>query len=121
MTPKNLQSFNEFWPYYLAEHRLPICRAWHYLGTTLASSLLLWFVVQAQYSSLWWVLLAGYGPAWIGHFIFEKNRPATFTYPRWSLLADYKMVWYWLSGQLEEEMQRHSHIIFDAPTPLSSN
>ena len=115
MTPDDLKSFREFWPYYLAEHRLPICRAWHYFGTSMATSLFAWLLWQGHYASLWWVLIAGYAPAWIGHFVFEKNRPATFTYPRWSLIADYKMFWYWLSGQLDEEMQRHGHIIFDAP------
>lgn len=119
MTPKNIPSFDAFWPYYLAEHRLPFCRALHYFGTTMATTLFCWFIATGQFSSLWWVLLAGYGPAWIGHFIIEKNRPATFTYPRWSLIADYKMMWYWLSGQLAEEMQRHSHIIFDAQ-PLAN-
>ncbi len=120
MTPTNLTSFAAFWPYYLAEHRLPICRAWHYVGTTMATCMLLWLVTAGHYSSLWWVLIAGYGPAWIGHFVFEKNRPATFTYPRWSLMADYKMYWYWLTGQIEEELQKHSHVIFDPKTSLET-
>jgi hypothetical protein len=116
MTPRDLPSFAAFWPYYLAEHRLPICRAWHYFGTLMATSLTIYCLSTAAYAQLAWVLLAGYGPAWIGHFIFEKNRPATFIYPRWSLMADYKMCWYWLSGQLDEELRRHSHIIFRSPT-----
>ena len=115
MTPTGLQSFAEFWPYYLAEHRLPACRALHYLGTSAASIGLLVLLALAAWQWLWLVLLLGYGPAWIGHFVIEKNRPATFTYPRWSLLADYKMFGLFLTGKLPAEMDRHKHIIFAPP------
>lgn len=102
-----IQSFAEFWPYYLGEHRRPVCRAWHYLGTTASLAALGVIVVTQQWHWIWLVLVAGYGPAWIGHFVFEKNKPATFKYPLWSLLADYKMYYLALSGQLRKELDHH--------------
>lgn len=112
MTPANLRSFRSFWPYYLAEHRLPLCRALHYVGTLLATSFLIAVIAGEQWTLLWLLPILGYGPAWFAHFVIEKNRPATFRYPFWSLLADYKMLWYWLSGQIDEELQRQSHVLF---------
>ncbi len=119
MTPKGLPSFEAFWPYYLAEHRLPSCRALHYLGTTAATLSLVFLLATGFWTWLWLVPLLGYGPAWIAHFVIEKNRPATFTYPRWSLAADYKMFMLFLFGGLQEEMDRHKHIIFAPPTQQS--
>lgn len=112
MTPKGLQSFAEFWPYYLAEHRLPRCRALHYVGSLASLVLLVAIIAAAQWAWLWVVLVAGYGPAWFAHFVIERNRPATFTYPRWSLIADYKMCYLALTGQLAAEMKRLSAIVF---------
>ena len=98
-------NFHEFFPYYLAEHSLPVCRALHYAGTTLATAI----VLYALYSGNWWLLLlypvVGYGFAWIGHFVFEKNRPATFDYAWWSLLGDYKMYSLWVTGKIDAAMQ----------------
>ena len=91
-----IRSFAEFWPYYLQEHSRPATRAWHWLGTTGALVLLAGAAAFRQ----WWLLLAGlacgYGLAWFSHFVIERNRPATFKHPLWSLLADLKM-WYLLS------------------------
>lgn len=104
MAPK-FDSFKEFFPYYLAEHSLPVCRALHYIGTTLGTLVLLY----ALYSQTWWLLLLfpviGYGFAWVGHFIFEKNRPATFDYARWSLMGDYKMLSLFLTGRIKPAME----------------
>ncbi|KAA3607091.1 MAG: DUF962 domain-containing protein [Planctomycetota bacterium] len=86
-----IQSFQEFWPFYVQEHSHPLNRALHFLGTTLALLLLLWVISQGQWPWLPVVFVAGYGPAWIGHFLVEGNRPATFRYPLWSLIADFKM------------------------------
>lgn len=100
------QSFEEFWPYYVSEHRNPTCRTLHYIGTTLAilniGALLVtlspWFLLSG--------LIGAYGFAWAGHFFIEKNRPATFTYPFWSLAADFKMYGLALRGQMSDEVAK---------------
>jgi len=99
-------TFAEFWPFYLREHSKPRTRALHYVGTTLVVMLAIFALATAN----WWVLvalpIAGYFFAWIAHFGVEKNRPATFTYPAWSLKADFKMWWLWLTGRLGPELER---------------
>lgn len=97
-------SFAEFWPFYLREHSLPRTRALHYIGTTLVVGLALFALVTGRF---WWLAampLAGYFFAWIAHFTVEKNRPATFTYPLWSLAADFRMWWLWLTGRIAREL-----------------
>lgn len=99
-------SFAAFWPYYLREHSRPLTRALHYAGT----SLLLLIAVAVLLTGRWWgfamLPVAGYGFAWAAHFLVEKNRPATFTYPLWSLAADFKMWALWISGRLGPELER---------------
>ena len=100
---KRFQSFAEFYPYYLSEHLNPTCRKLHFAGTTLVLAIAVAMIATQQ----WWLGLllpiAGYGFAWVGHFAFEKNRPATFTYPRWSLAADFVMYWQLLTGKIRFE------------------
>ena len=103
---ERLATYAEFWPYYLREHSKPVTRAWHYFGTSLAIAFIVAAIVTAN---AWWVLAAvvcGYGPAWIGHFFVEKNRPATFQYPFWSLFSDFRMYAAWLNGRLGRELER---------------
>ena len=100
------QSFTEFWPFYLREHSKPRTRALHYAGTTLVIAVALVAVATGRWLWLLAVPLAGYGFAWAAHFAVEKNRPATFTYPLWSLAADFKMWWLWLTGRLGPELER---------------
>ncbi len=103
---ERIQSFAEFWPYYLGEHRDPTCRGLHYFGTTMAVTSAVMAVVQAN---PWLVLLGlvlGYGPAWVGHFFIEHNRPATFKYPLWSLASDFKMLLYFVTGRIGPELER---------------
>lgn len=87
---KQFDSFSEFYPYYLDEHRDRRCRRLHFIGT----ALVLVALVAAVGHSWWWLLavpVLGYGFAWVGHFAFEKNRPATFKYPFYSLMGDWVM------------------------------
>ncbi len=103
-----IQKYDEFWLYYLREHSRPASRALHYLGTVCSMGA----VVAAVLVSPWWLLAApvlGYGPAWIGHFVIEKNRPATFRYPLWSLISDYKMFGLAIIGKLGPELARATH------------
>ena len=100
---KRFETFAQFYPYYLSEHSSPTCRRLHYLGTGLGFG----FLALALWGSAWWLIavpLVGYFFAWIGHFFVEKNRPATFTYPFWSLLGDYKMFFSWLTGRLPAQL-----------------
>jgi hypothetical protein len=96
-------SFAEFYPFYLAEHRNPTCRLLHFIG----SSLVIGFALAAIVTrNPWWLLgmpLAGYGFAWVGHFAFEKNRPATFKYPLYSLAGDWVMYAQLLTGKIPFE------------------
>lgn len=99
-------SFAEFWPFYLREHSRPSTRALHYAGTTLVVALALAALVTGRWIWLLALPLAGYAFAWVAHFALEKNRPATFTHPLWSLIADFKMWWLWLTGRLRPHLER---------------
>ncbi|HEV2653215.1 MAG TPA: DUF962 domain-containing protein [Rhizomicrobium sp.] len=101
-----IRSYTEFWPYYLREHARPETRALHYFGTTAAVLAVLAALATGRLWIALLALVAGYGPAWIAHFFVEKNRPATFTYPIWSILSDFRMTWSWATGHLGEELVR---------------
>jgi len=102
--PKH-ESFAAFWPHYLREHSRPATRALHYAGT----SLVVLLALAAAFLRQWWLLaalpIAGYGFAWASHFLVERNRPATFTHPAWSLAADFRMWWLWLTFRLRPELE----------------
>lgn len=102
---RELNSYEEFWPYYVSEHLGQTTRRLHFAGTGLVLAALL----AAVFVSPWWLLAAplfGYGFAWVGHFFFEKNKPATFTYPLWSLRGDFRMFWLTLQGKMGPELER---------------
>ena len=93
-------SFSEFYPFYLSEHSNPICRRLHFVGTSLVIGIILAVALNNQWAWLWFAPLAGYGFAWIGHFFFEHNRPATFKYPLYSFLGDWVMYRDMLLGKI---------------------
>ena len=100
MAAVRYDSFAQFYPYYLAQHEHRQCRRAHFLGTSSAVAAIAQCIATRD---PWWLLLAvvtGYGGAWIGHFVFEKNRPATFDYPWYSFRADWVMYWEMLTGKL---------------------
>jgi hypothetical protein len=101
-----ISSFDEFWPQYVHAHRDPVNRALHYVGTTAALGAVATAAVTLNPA---WLLVApvvGYGPAWVGHFVFEKNKPATFEHPLWSLRGDLKMYSLALRGKMTAEVER---------------
>ncbi|HYF16563.1 MAG TPA: Mpo1-like protein [Ramlibacter sp.] len=85
------RSFAEFYPYYLDEHRNRTTRRLHFVGTSIGTILLVLAVLNLDAWYLLAGLLVGYAFAWVGHFFFEKNKPATFQYPVWSFMGDYVM------------------------------
>jgi hypothetical protein len=104
--PGPIQSYGEFWPYYLREHRRAATRALHYLGSLTGLALLALAVLFGDWRLVPAALIAGYLFAWIGHLAVERNRPATFTYPLWSFISDFRMLWLWLTLRLEDELKR---------------
>ncbi|MGE4324244.1 MAG: Mpo1-like protein [Sphingobium sp.] len=98
--------FKDFWPYYLREHARPGTRALHYAGTSLVVALL----AASPFAPHRWMMLAvpvaGYGFAWAGHVLVERNRPATFRYPFWSLRADFRMWWRFVTGHMRGDLLR---------------
>ncbi|PHN24981.1 DUF962 domain-containing protein [Pseudomonas sp. ICMP 561] len=99
-TTKSFIRFADFYPYYLQEHRDSACRRLHFVGTSLVIFLLAFVIGSGSWSLIWLVPLAGYGFAWVGHFFFEKNRPATFKHPLYSLLGDFVMYRDMLTGKV---------------------
>ena len=88
---KAFSSFSEFYPFYLEEHADPTCKLLHFIGTWLVVLVAVVAFILNEPKWLWLMPLLGYGFAWVGHFFFERNRPATFTYPWYSLLGDWVM------------------------------
>jgi len=106
MSEQRFNSFEEFWPHYVAEHSKPATRALHALGTTAALACLATCLATRKWSLLPLALIPGYGAAWIAHFFIEKNKPATFDHPLWSFIGDYKMVALMLAGKMDAEVQK---------------
>lgn len=99
MAERVYKSFKEFYPYYLTEHKDSTCRKLHFVGTALIFVILAWVLITQTWWGLWLNPLTGYGFAWVGHFFFEKNKPATFQYPLWSLGSDFKLFFDILLGK----------------------
>lgn len=105
MTERRYATFAEFWPFYLREHSRRGTRLLHYIGTTLVVLLGVTALATRELLLLLALPLPGYFFAWIAHFGHEKNRPATFNYPLWSLRADFRMWWLWLTRRLRPELE----------------
>jgi len=84
-------SFSEFYPFYLKEHANPTCKQLHFVGSWLVLGIIATSIFLKAPALLWLIPVVGYGFAWVGHFFFEKNRPATFRHPLYSLLGDWVM------------------------------
>lgn len=89
---QRFNSFAEFYPFYLQEHKDPACRRLHYIGSSLVIVVVFYALLTASYQWFWSLPIIGYGFAWVGHFRFEKNKPATFQHPFYSFLGDWVML-----------------------------
>lgn len=98
--PPRFKSFEEFYPFYLHEHRNQACKFLHFLGTSLLLSTAVGILLTQRWHQVWLIPVFGYGFAWLGHFGFEKNRPASFKFPLYSLRGDFTMFYHLLTGRL---------------------
>jgi hypothetical protein len=99
-------TYAEFWRLYLAAHGDPRTRMLHYLGTLLGLASLAAAGVTQDWRWLMAAPVAGYALAWLGHLVFERNRPVTFGHPGWSLVSDLRMLGLFVSGRLVRELRR---------------
>jgi hypothetical protein len=95
------KSFKDFYPFYLREHSNLVCRKLHFIGTCGVIALLMLIFFTGNMLLFLLMPVVGYGFAWVGHFVYEKNRPATFKHPFYSLLGDFLMFWEILVGRLK--------------------
>jgi hypothetical protein len=98
---KTFNSFKEFYPYYLNEHSNQTCRQLHFVGSTLVLVLMVLGFWTSKTGYFFMMPIAGYAFAWVGHFFFEQNKPATFKYPLYSLIGDWKMFFQMLNGKVK--------------------
>lgn len=95
-----MKTFEDFWPFYLQEHSDPKNRRLHFMGTFIVHLILFYVFATANFKALLLLPVFGYGFAWAGHFLVEKNKPATFKYPLWSLRGDFKMFYLMLKKRI---------------------
>jgi len=103
-----IETYAEFWDFYVAEHAQPLTRYLHFVGTMFGIILLVWFIRSGNLYYIPLCFVVGYAFAWFAHFFVEHNKPATFKYPFWSFISDYKMVFYMLTGRMNAEVERVS-------------
>ena len=101
MSEVKFKSFKEFYPYYLSEHKLTINKLLHVIGSLSGLCFLFYCIIQKFYSYIPISFIFGYSFAWVGHFVFEKNRPATFKYLLYSLRGDFAMFWHIIIGKVK--------------------
>lgn len=99
-------TYKEFWPFYLQEHAKRATRHFHYVGTALVIAIAVFAIVSQRWLLLLAMPVAGYFFAWVSHAFVERNKPATFTHPLWSLISDFRMFFLWLSGRLGPELEK---------------
>jgi len=101
-----IDNYAEFWEFYVREHSKPLTRVLHFIGTSLGLVLLAWFLWSGRWYLIPLCFVVGYAFAWFAHFAVEKNTPATFKYPFWSFISDYKMMFYMITGRMGREIER---------------
>lgn len=106
MAGREFKTYQEFWAHYVGEHSHAATRWLHAVGTVLSVLMIVWFAAAGRWLWLPVALVPGYGLSWIGHFFVERNTPATFGHPGWSMLSDFKMVWLVLTGRMGRELAR---------------
>lgn len=99
-------NYAHFWPRYLREHARPGTRRLHFIGTALTFAALFAAIATGRWGLLVLIPVLGYGFAWAGHALVERNKPATFTHPLWSLISDYRMFFLWLLGRLDQALDQ---------------
>jgi hypothetical protein len=99
-TKERFDSFRDFYPFYLGEHSNRTCRRLHFVGTALVIGTLVYALASREFGIVWLAPIFGYGFAWVGHYVFEKNRPATFRHPLYSLIGDFAMFRDMLTGKI---------------------
>lgn len=100
MSEKKYQSFKEFYPFYLSEHSNATCRKLHVVGSSLVLLIVIFSLMTEKYKFLIMIPFVGYGFAWVGHYVYEKNIPATFKYPLYSFIGDWVMWWQFITFKL---------------------
>lgn len=106
MDSERFQTYDEFWDFYVLEHSQPATRYLHFIGTSLGILLLAWLIGRGTWYYFPLCFAVGYAFAWFSHFVVEKNKPATFKYPFWSFISDYKMMWLMIGGKMDAEIER---------------
>lgn len=107
---ERIKTYDEFYKFYLGEHSNKTCRLLHVIGSTIVLALLVTAIYHQMPKLLLLIPVTGYGFAWIGHFFFEKNKPATFKYPLWSLQSDFKMYFDIVSGKISLDASKDKNI-----------
>ena len=99
----SFKNYQEFYYFYLSEHSNNVCRNLHYIGNTIVLLVLIYSIYTQDFILLWSLPVIGYGFAWIGHFFFEHNKPASFKWPIWSFVSDWVMLFQFITGTLKKE------------------
>ena len=111
MSERLYKSFTDFYPYYLTEQAQSVNRVLHFIGTGFVINLMIAGLITGVWYYYVFMPICGYGFAWVGHFFVEKSKPATFTYPLYSLASDFLMFWHMLSGQIGQKLAEAKSMI----------